>query len=366
MKGMMRRVVLIGMLTAISIGSGGCFQVMGQMAHDDAVKNFPTYAQTKAAWGAVPEGYGRVVFFINKLGMNPFTPVAGSGYVCFAYEVDAFPKILMIDQTFVFIDLPAGRHSIGVGNVASERLTPTEFDLLPGEIKYINGNLKTVPSQEAEKQLEKIHHNFQKALPFNKQSRYAVSATMPEKRVSASTPPDELVASPVAPAANNLRLEGSVNVQADIPIMDNGRFYVKVQSWVDNVNLKAAIEKAIAQNGLFTRVEQGNADYVLDVWVENVQSRLEIFGEGFIFDMTSIWRLTRTKDGKVLVCDFVKGHGAAHAVGQEAHRRSLIIATRETIQKGLLMLSDQSDVHLNAVSKAGSQPSIEPAAPERK
>jgi hypothetical protein len=360
MKAAVNRIVLIGILTAIIIGSGGCFQMMGEAAHDKTVKEFPTYTETKAAWGTVPDGYGRVVLFIEKLGINPFSPVSGSGYTSFIYEVDSSVQTGMPDQTFVFIDLPAGKHFFNCYPVGSSyHGKPTEFDVIAGKTMYINAGLKMATGREAENQLEKMHHNFKNALPFDKQSKSAKSAwsSMMGTKGSASTAPDELVVWPVAPAANNMLLEGSVNVKADVPIIDNGRYYVRVQKWVDNSNLRIALEKAVTQNGLFTQAEQGNTDYVLNVWVEKIESNLEIFGEGFMIDMTSVWRLTRTKDGKILVCDFVKGHGASHAAGRSAHEQSLIAATRETIQKGLLMLSDQSGIHMNALAVAGSRPS---------
>ena len=358
MKTVIRNMIVIIILTAMSISLAVCFQMMGEAAHDKTVKDFPTYAETKAEWGAVPDGYVRVVLFIEKLGINPFAPVSGSGYTSFIYEVDDFPNVRMIDQTFVFIDLPAGKHFFNCYPIGSSyQGKTTEIDITTGEIMYINAGLKTVSSQEAEKQLEKIHHNFKRTLPFDKQSKSVESALSGTKR-SASTSPDDLIASPITPAANARRLEGSVDIKADIPLFDNGRYNVCVQNWVDNTNLKTAIEKAIAQNGLFTRVEQENTDYVLDVWVEKIESNLEIFGKGFMIDMTSIWRLTHTKDGKVLICDFAEGHGASRAAGSGAHKQSLIIATREMIQNGLLMLSDQSKVHLNAISTAGNRPSM--------
>jgi hypothetical protein len=185
---------------------------------------------------------------------------------------------------------------------------------------------------------------------------------------AASTTADDFVPKTIAPTANAQRLAGSVNVQASVPqqtsLSSSVFMDVSVYAGLDATKLKAALEKSITQSGVFSQVDQGNADYVLDVWVEKIDDRLEIVGEGFIFDMTSIWRLTRVKDGKVLLCDYAKGHGAARGVGTGAYPPSISAATRDMVQKGLTMLSDRSGGHLSAISKAGLRASMGPVMPE--
>jgi len=174
MKVAMKNVVMIGMLMAMSICLTGCFQMMGESAHDNAVKNFPTYAETKAEWGTVPDGYGRVVLFVEKVGMSPF---GGFGYMDFIYEVNDASKTIMTDQTFVFIDLPAGKNSFKCYPPGSfYHGKPIEFEVLSGQITYIRGS-KGVTSQEAETLLENIHHFFRKPLPFDKQGESAEKVT---------------------------------------------------------------------------------------------------------------------------------------------------------------------------------------------
>jgi hypothetical protein len=183
---------------------------------------------------------------------------------------------------------------------------------------------------------------------------------------SINTTPDDLVPQSIATTMNGQKWEGSVNVQASVPKATGRSSYVpmSISQYVDGNKLKVALEKSITQKGVFSQVEQGNADYVLDVWVDSVHTRLEVVGEGFIFDMTSIWRLTRAKDGKVLVCEFVKGHGGARGVGSGAYPPSISAATRDMVQKGLTVLSDQPGSHLAALSKAGLRASMGPAVPE--
>ena len=171
----------------------------------------------------------------------------------------------------------------------------------------------------------------------------------------ASITSNDLIPQSVLSPPNNHRLEGSVNVQAVI---------YPVSPIVSADMLKDALQKSIVKHATFSQVSQGNADYVLDVWVEKVVREIKYVGEGYTFDTAAIWRLTRVRDGKVLVCDFVKGHGASHAFGVSAPRLSLGAATREMIQNGLAMLVDQSRPHLAAMSSAGLRPSMGPVVPE--
>lgn len=156
------------------------------------------------------------------------------------------------------------------------------------------------------------------------------------------------------------KVEGSINVRTSVPTGTTNPTYKKmdVDDWVDGKKLKEAIEKSIVQYSVFSQVSQGNADYVLEVWVEKIQNILDIGGEGFVFDLMSIWRLTRVKDGKVVACEFVKGHGGAHGFAARAYPPGISAATRNMIQKGLFAISDQSQSHLSALSTAGSRTGI--------
>lgn len=149
--------------------------------------------------------------------------------------------------------------------------------------------------------------------------------------------PDHFLPDSIVPAANDRRIDGSVNVQAHAPSISKSRVL-----YFESGMLRAAVEKAIAQKSLFQRVKQGDADFVLDVWVTDAAREIKITGEGYVIDVTSIWRLTRTRDGKVIVCDFANGHGVSRAVGTNAHMAALEASTRDLIQKGLSALTDRS------------------------
>lgn len=156
------------------------------------------------------------------------------------------------------------------------------------------------------------------------------------------------------------KMEGSINVRTIVPSHTTNPTYksMDIDEWLDSKRLKEAIEKSIEQHTIFSQVSKGNADYVLEVWVEKVQNILDIGGEGFVFDLMSIWRLTRVKDGKVVACEFVKGHGGANGFASRAYPPGISAATRNMVQKGLFAISDQSQSHLSAMSTAASRPGI--------
>jgi|WetSurMetagenome_2_1015567.scaffolds.fasta_scaffold26414_2 hypothetical protein len=141
---------------------------------------------------------------------------------------------------------------------------------------------------------------------------------------------------------------------------DNSRGRVAL---FDSRMLRGAVEKAVAQQRLFKGIEQGDAAYLLNVWVIEAIRLFDVFGEGMSIDTTAIWRLTRVKDGKVLFCDFSRGHGASRAVGTNAYVAAMESATREMIQNGLSKLSGRS-AHLAAAHIAGDWPGTGFMVPE--
>lgn len=170
-----------------------------------------------------------------------------------------------------------------------------------------------------------------------------------------STVSSDLVPINILPLSNSQTIEGSVNVQTKVfPKEDSVHCSEYHTAWADNDKFGTALKTAIVQKRLFSKIEQGNADYVLDVWADfncNSTGRLTP-----IFEVDSIWRLTRVKDRKVLVCDFV------HSTVTSSDRliTKVIEVMRETIQNGLVLLADRSTAHLSALSIAGIRPSMGP------
>jgi hypothetical protein len=209
----------------------------------------------------------------------------------------------------------------------------------------------------------------------------------------ASLNPENFLPKSISLAGNDQRIGGSVNVQAVVPDIRKSKVFIRELANMPNVSfgkfllsdglseavvpdtargkvalydsctLRVALEKAIAQKGLFQRIEQGDADYVLDVWLIDAIRLFDVLGEGMTIDMTAIWRLTRAKDGKVIFCDFANGHGGSHALGTNAALTAMETATREMIQKGLSKLTDRL-TPLTALYAAGDWPSMGPVVPE--
>ena len=156
----------------------GCVQMAGCMAvvHNAAVGNLPTYAETEAQWPKLGEGKGRVVIYWPRL---PLGGVGVGGMKILDINVDDACEAAITDQTFVFIDLRAGRHRVTYGGrTLFDSKQVLEFDVGEGEIKYIRLNIiqfSNIPaleiaSQGARAQLEadSIHHAFKESLPLNK------------------------------------------------------------------------------------------------------------------------------------------------------------------------------------------------------
>jgi hypothetical protein len=174
--------------------------------------------------------------------------------------------------------------------------------------------------------------------------------------------PDNFLPPSIIPAEKDRCFDGTVNVQTFAPLISRGKVNLIFGGSLGG-RVRVAVEQALAQKGLFQRIEQGDADYVLDIWITDVTREIKTFGEGYIIDMTSIWRLTRSRDGNVMICDFANGHGASRAVGTNAFIAALETTTRGMILKGLSALSDRS-TPLAALYMAQDWPSMGPAIPQ--
>ncbi len=158
-------------------------------------------------------------------------------------------------------------------------------------------------------------------------------------------------------------MQGSIEVRTFVPAETTRPTYVvmPLKDWIDSDKLKRAIEQSIRQFSAFDEVKPGGADYALEVWLDKVQNALDIPNGVFVFDFTSVWRLTRVQDGKVLACEFVRGHGEGSGMASKAYPPGIKSATHEIIQKGLVAITDQSQSHLSAFSSAGNRASIQTA-----
>jgi len=146
--------------------------------------------------------------------------------------------------------------------------------------------------------------------------------------------------------------------------LPSGRLTLRLKNYVDNDILEKGLSESLAKSLLFTRVVPKNADYVLDVWVEEAKNYTPTMGIGhFTADFSSIWRLTRVRDGKVLICEFVKGHGVIKS-GMRPMQRSLFAGLQDMLQNGLVILSDSAREHVAASAVARIRPSMGAAVPE--
>jgi hypothetical protein len=170
---------------------------------------------------------------------------------------------------------------------------------------------------------------------------------------------DDLIPDSTSFSPGGQRFEGTVNVQT-LVIMGYAPLR-RPEHWFKRLLLKEAVEKAIAKNNLFTRIEQGTADYILDIWLDECELTIPPMGIGeYRAKMASIWRLTRVSDGKVLVDEYIGTQGTFNKPGFGPGQKSMVDALQKMIQNGLAALSGKSNTHLSAESIAGLRPSIAP------
>lgn len=184
---------------------------------------------------------------------------------------------------------------------------------------------------------------------------------------SALTYKDLVPQQPVSVPRTNPQYNGTVEIHSIIKpeLMAFGKQYLDfpLKTLVNDTLLEKALNEAVDNNAVFTRVEKKNADYVLDVWVDDLDNYAPGIGD-YWARFFSIWRLTRVRDGKVLVCDFVDGYGLINTMVSQPRQRSLFAALKDMIQNGLRVLADTSTGHLAAVSVAGIRPSMGSVVPE--
>jgi hypothetical protein len=159
------------------------------IARDMAITELPTYSATAAAWGKPAPGQGRVVVLYPRLPAGGFGPIAGAGggegLVTLTMD-DGKYTTHVPDEIFVFIDVPAGAHTVStklygggiIGQTMMADTQRTSFTLAPGETKYlkvVNTQLERAPPvlvgrAEAEAALAGMRHRWKTPLPFNQQT----------------------------------------------------------------------------------------------------------------------------------------------------------------------------------------------------
>jgi hypothetical protein len=107
---------------------------------------------------------------------------------------------------------------------------------------------------------------------------------------------------------------------------------------ISDADLKAAIEDAIAQNGVFKRVVQGaGGDYELSVSI--VQLDKPMFGASFTVNLEAAWSLVKLADRSVALRKSIRSSHTATmgdaVVGVTRLRLAVEGAVRKNIEQGL-------------------------------
>jgi hypothetical protein len=162
MRNIMRRVIMVVTLAAVSGVTTGC----GYAIRESLLSKAHTYADTKASWGGIPDGYSRVIILCPGDAVRDSISMLKNPWV---HIDDTKGWGAVGPTTFIFVDLPAGKHSI---NDVSTNSKPVEFSVVPNDITYVkfDRDFKLISKEEAEPLLMKMRHNYKKPLPFDKQS----------------------------------------------------------------------------------------------------------------------------------------------------------------------------------------------------
>jgi hypothetical protein len=169
----LKSIIRFGIVTFIIINTCGCAGIIGTMVQESAVKKLPTYSETKEAWSEIPEGYGRVVVFYPRI--SSFQKILDYGGYAIPFKIGNIKGLFLFDQTFLFLDLPLGSHSIKFrGQIFGPK--PILFEVIANEITFINihntdGLITIMKTKDAEPIISTIHHKYQLPLPFDKQPK---------------------------------------------------------------------------------------------------------------------------------------------------------------------------------------------------
>jgi hypothetical protein len=250
MKTIIRSLLAFTLLTTL-----GCMAIV----HDAVVSSQPTYQAIEASWPQLEPGLGRVVIYFPRLpaaGFNPIGPVGG--WMDLEVKIDGKLTTMITDQSFVFVDLAPGSHSIShLGHFWVNY--SMSFEVKAGELAYIeiqrtqfeSKEPKVADPKEAKNKLAKIHHQFSNSRPFNQQSRYSRTAAQEGKPDSGS--PTTSTSSTQAPPKPDLPVQGSE--QAFRELSEDLRKYERLQQ-----STAAEDERTVAWADLTKKYPQWTKD----------------------------------------------------------------------------------------------------------
>lgn len=247
--------ITIRVLLALTLfTTSGCMAIV----HDAVVSSQPTYQTVEASWPPIEPGFGRVVIYFPRLPAAGFSPLGPGGFMDQTVKIDDKLETTITDQSFVFVDLTPGSHTIShLGHFYVKY--SLSFELKAGELMYIeiqrtqfeSKEPRVVESAEARQKLANIHHQFSNSRPFNQQSRYSRTAAQEGKPDSGS--PTTSTSSTQDPPKPDLPVQGSE--QAFRELSEDLRKYEKLQQ-----STTAEDERTVAWADLTKKYPQWTKD----------------------------------------------------------------------------------------------------------
>ena len=170
---MKKSMVLFSLIMIITTACG----CLSMMYHDSQMAGLPTYRELAATWDPLTEGHGRIIVLYPKrpfMGAHiTFDRIDFYGII--TVELDGEYNVNILDNTFVFADVPPGKHNIRYFKGSSSKYKKFDVDVRPGETVYVQVRPTqytapipdTVLEEEALKMLEDMRHAMYDDLPFN-------------------------------------------------------------------------------------------------------------------------------------------------------------------------------------------------------
>ena len=149
-------------------------------AANSVLSTYPTFKETETSWPEISEDSGRLVIYWSTAENKGFGERA---IVYGEVTIDTSIPGRIGNQTFIFIDLDVGDHTIEFnrqGPLFSTIRDTTSITISQREIVYVeivdDNYIYSVAPAFARESLKESHHNYKTPLPFNKQPKESVPA----------------------------------------------------------------------------------------------------------------------------------------------------------------------------------------------
>lgn len=153
------------------------------MIHNMVVSSYPTFEDTESSWPSITGNNGRLLVYWPRLPLGGFGK-GGMASLKLTIDGEKSKSGSIGDQTFVFIDLKEGAHTVELSqpgpfftthkNTISVNIKQEEIVFLkikPQSFDRKAERAEVVDSSEARDSLKDIYHNYKIPAAFNEQPK---------------------------------------------------------------------------------------------------------------------------------------------------------------------------------------------------